>query len=257
MSGELHWKELDTRNVSVGNVHILERVLFPTKARIDAMAKSLSGSLGQLQPILVTKHLHSAWRVVAGATRLLAAKQLGWKHIRATIISANNDIEYQLIEIAENLDRHDLSDNERARLKKKDKELRAQKIAELEAELAEGADKPKPKGGRGKKGGVADAARKAGVPRSTAQDRMKNKKPAENSNPAGLPEPPPQPDLEQHQQQPTESRKPEPTPEAEAPKPDRPKPKPEMIKCWMCHGTGMVARADTDANQLADKEEST
>src|SRR5437588_7940053 len=101
MTGE-HWKEMDTRDIPVANIHIKDRIIYPTKARIDAMVKSLSGPLRQLQPILVTKYAHSAWRVVAGATRLLAAKELKLKQIRATIISADNDIEYQLIEIAEN-----------------------------------------------------------------------------------------------------------------------------------------------------------
>jgi hypothetical protein len=175
----LHWKEIETRPVSVGNIHIVDRIMSPTKTRVDAMARSLSGPLGQLQPILVTKYLHSAWKVVTGATRLLPAKQLGWKQIRATIVSADNDIEYRLIEIAENLDRHDLSKTERAQLKAKNKELHAQRLAEFERQLTEN-DAPKAKGGRGKKGGVRDAARKAGVPLATAQRRIG--KPTQNES---------------------------------------------------------------------------
>jgi hypothetical protein len=48
---ELHWKETGTKLATVGNVHIVDRIIHPTKARIDAMAKSLNGPLGQLQPI--------------------------------------------------------------------------------------------------------------------------------------------------------------------------------------------------------------
>ena len=215
MTESLHWKAMGTRTVSVNNVHIKERILPPTKTRVDAMAKSLSGSLGQLQPILVTKYLHSAWKVVAGATRLLAAKQLGWKEIEATIISADNDIEYQLIEIAENLDRHDLTQRERSQLGNKEKKLRAQQIAEIEAEVRKQA---KAKGGRGRKGGLANAARKAGVPRTTAQDRLK--KPAGKSNPAGLAK---SGHLSKGKAEP---------------------PKSEMVKCPMCGGTGSVVRHD-------------
>ena len=223
----LHWKEIDTRIVNVGNVYILDRVLMPTKARIEAMVKSLSGPLGQLQPVLVTKHLHSAWKVVAGATRLLAAKELGWKQIKATIISADNDIEYQLIEIAENLDRHDLSKAERARLKNKNGELRAERLEEFERELAEKEGPAvKAKGGRGKKGGEADAARKAGVSRTTARRHMG--KPDQNEKRSGL----------------DRSTNPEP------PKPSKPKPKPELIKCPLCHGKGMVPRVEAEKESV-------
>jgi ParB-like chromosome segregation protein Spo0J len=167
----LHWKVMETRLGSVGNIHVVDRIMPPTKARIDAMAKSLSSPLGQLLAILVTKYLHSAWRVVCGATRLQAAKELGWKEINATIISAGNETEYQLIEIAENLDRHNLSKAECARLKSKNKELRAQRLEQFKRELAE--KESEAKGGRGRAGGVRDAARKAGVSETTARRKLR------------------------------------------------------------------------------------
>jgi ParB family chromosome partitioning protein len=179
MTDTPRWKPLGTRDVAIGNIQIAERILPPSQSRIDAMAQSLAKT-GQLQPILI----NNAWRIVAGVTRLLAAKQLGWSAIRATIISADSEIEYQLIEIAENLDRHDLSDGERAQLKAKDKELREQQLQDLREEL----DKQPPvkaKGGRGKKGGLREAARKAGVPESTARDKLRGK-----SNPRSFDDPP-------------------------------------------------------------------
>lgn len=232
---KLHWKSHDTRIVMVGNVHVVGRILPPTKARVDAMAKSLSGPLGQLQPILVTKYLHSAWKVVAGATRLLAAKQLGWKEISATIISADNDIEYALIEIAENLDRHDLSATERTRLKKKEKELRQQRLEEI----AESAPE-KAKGGRGKRGGLRDAARKAGVPESTARDQ-KNKL-RENSSPRSLGNSSPSSSTDDTESQAAS------TIETTRPPPTKPPstPKPELIKCPLCHGKGQVPRVEAE-----------
>jgi len=102
MAEKEHWKKLDTRMINVDNIYVIDRIMNPTKARIDAMAASLSAR-GQIEPIIVTKHLHSSWKVVTCATRLAAAKQLGWKQIEATIIGADNDFEYQLIEIAENI----------------------------------------------------------------------------------------------------------------------------------------------------------
>jgi hypothetical protein len=192
-----HWKKLDTKMVNIDNIHVIDRIMMPTQKRIDAMAKSLSGPMGQINSVLITKHLYSAWKVVAGATRVLAGEQLGWKQIEATIIGADNNFEYQLIEIAENLHRHDLSDNERVRLKKVESELfekrRAffDKLLEENPELVTG----NAKGGRGKKGGVRDAARQSGVSKSAAQDRAKsptrkhNKKPPATDQAGSLPEP--------------------------------------------------------------------
>lgn len=124
---ETHWEKCDTELISVNDIQIIDRIVYPTKARIDAMAKSLSGPLGQIEPILITKHNSSSLKVVAGATRLLAAKQLGWKRIEATTIAADNSFEYQLIEIEENLGRHDLGDDERQLLKAKRKEVMAKR----------------------------------------------------------------------------------------------------------------------------------
>lgn len=185
-----HWKKHETRFVSVDNIHLLDRIIYPTQARINAMAKSFAGDLGQIEPILIAKHLYSSWRVVTGATRYLAAKQNGWEEIEATVISADNDFEYQLIEIAENLHRHDLSGDERATLEAKQATLSAERLAYFDELM-----KPKPEGQcppptpaaqaphratgkpRGRpKAGVNDAARKAGVPRVTAQRRVKKTK---------------------------------------------------------------------------------
>jgi ClpX C4-type zinc finger/ParB-like nuclease domain len=175
---EQHWKKLDTKMVNVDNIHVEDRIMHPSQKRIDAVAKALSNE-GQFNPVLITKHLHSSWKVVAGATRVLAAEQLGWKQIEATIIGADNNFEYQLIEVAENLHRHDLSDNEREKLKKVESDLFEKRLAffdKLREEHPElfGKHIAKAKGGRGKKGGVRAAARAAGVSQTTAQDRVKN-----------------------------------------------------------------------------------
>jgi hypothetical protein len=192
-----HWKKLDTRMVNIDNIHVIDRIMMPTQKRIDAMAISLSGPMGQINSVLITKHLYSAWKVVAGATRVLAAEQLKWKQIEATIIGADNNFEYQLIEIAENLHRHDLSDNERVRLKKFEAELFAKRRAFFDELLEENPElvTGNAKGGRGKKGGIRDAARQSGVSKSAAQDRAKsptrkhNKKPPATDQAGSLPEP--------------------------------------------------------------------
>src|ERR1700687_3380346 len=112
MSGqEQHWQKIGNQMISVNSIKVVDRIIMPTQARIDALAKRLSGPLGQIVPIIVTKYLVDSWKVVAGATRLAAAKQLGWSEIEVEIINADNDFEYQLIEIDENLGRHDLDDD--------------------------------------------------------------------------------------------------------------------------------------------------
>src|ERR1700733_12821240 len=128
MTGE-HWQKLGTKLIDIDSIRSVDRIIAPTKTRIDSMARSLSGPLGQLEPIIVSKYLNSAWKIVAGATRYAAAVQLGWKQIEATIIAADNDFEYQLIEITENLDRHDLSNSERANLKAKEDSICKQRLA--------------------------------------------------------------------------------------------------------------------------------
>ena len=97
-------------------------------------------------------------------------------------MSADNDLEFQLLEIAENLDRRDLSDAERIELKAKEKELLAKRLAQFKEMVAhpsratvpekrEHAATGKPKGRP--KGGIRDAARKTGIPETTARRKVK------------------------------------------------------------------------------------
>jgi ParB-like nuclease domain len=177
-----HWNKMETKLVAVTDIHVSDRIIEPTKARIDAMAESLA-KIGQLVPISVSRNLSGEWKLITGATRLAAAKKAGWKYIEAAIISADNDFEYQLLEIAENLDRYDLSDAERAKLKAQEKELLAKCLAQFKEmmmahpsratvpEKREHAATGKPKGRP--KGGIRDAARKAGIPATTARRKVK------------------------------------------------------------------------------------
>ena len=167
----------ETIDVKIADIGILDRILEPTRERIDAMANAL-GERGQLAPILITKD-EVGWRIVAGATGWVAAHELGWTTIRATVVTGS-DHELSLIEIEENLERAHLSDDERALLKAKEKELRAERLTAFETAIENTPPAPA-KGGRGKKGGVRDAARKAGVPKSTAHRRAATK-PSQTEN---------------------------------------------------------------------------
>jgi ParB-like chromosome segregation protein Spo0J len=234
-----HWKKLDTKMVTVDNIHVEDRIIYPSQKRIDAMAKSLSGEMGQINAVLITKHLHSSWKVVAGATRVLAAEQLGWKQIEATIIGADNNFEYQLIEVAENLHRHDLSDNERAKLKKIENDLLEKRIAFFDKLLEDhpelfGKTIAKAKGGRGKKGGVRAAARAAGVSHGTSQRRAAKVAQKTNEPVYQEPEPPERETVAAPEQQPA-------APETEQIATiDRGPDAPAMMPCPRCHGTGTV-----------------
>ena len=92
------------------------------------MIKSLEKA-GQINPIQITKGRGDRWKLVTGAARLAAAKKLGWHQIKATVIGAHNPFDLKLIEIEENLGRHDLTNAERKRLTAVEKKLRAQREA--------------------------------------------------------------------------------------------------------------------------------
>lgn len=140
--------------ISIGDRH-----LPPTKSGIEKMMKSLEEA-GQLAPIVVTHVTHNTFRIVIGATRFEAAKQLHWKKILATIANGSAaDIE--IAELVENIERRELTDKQRHDMRERVKELQSQQLANVEPA----------KGGRGKKGGLRDAARKAGMSKDTARRR--------------------------------------------------------------------------------------
>jgi hypothetical protein len=89
--------------------------------------------------------------------------------IKATIVTGSEQ-QLKLMEVEENLERAHLSDDERALLKAKERELRGERLEAFQAAIEEAPPTPATaKGGRGKKGGVRAAARKAGVSQTTAQ----------------------------------------------------------------------------------------
>jgi ParB-like chromosome segregation protein Spo0J len=156
-----NWSIGATNNVRVDAIQAINRILPPTQERVDSMSHAL-GTRGQFTPILITKQGEKGWRVVAGATRLAAAADLGWEYIKATIV-AGDERQLQLMEIEENTERHDLTADERALLKAKERELREERLEAFQEAIAEAPPTPATaKGGRGKKGGIRAAARKAG-----------------------------------------------------------------------------------------------
>lgn len=65
---------------------------------------------GQLQPIIIEED----FELVAGERRFLAAKELGWKTLDATVRTKMTDLEARTIELEENIQREDMSWQERA-----------------------------------------------------------------------------------------------------------------------------------------------
>jgi len=154
-----------TRGIRVMQVSCddTDRVLPPTRTAIEAMKESLRQS-GQISEISVHPVTRNSYRVIAGATRLRAAAELGWKTIRASIWSGSA-IDFQIHELTENVERRELTGKQRRDMRGKIKELQRQRLANV----APG------KGGRGKKGGLREQAREMGVPRTTAQRRRETK----------------------------------------------------------------------------------
>jgi ParB-like nuclease domain len=136
------------------------------------MAASL-GNIGQIAPIVARHVTTKSCRLVAGATRLEAAKRLGWPRIQASIVVADNELEYRMAEIDENWERRDLTAEERSKMRRDRADLQRRLMALI---------KPA-KGGRGRKGGIRAAAREAGISHVTALRRRKANKVVQNSEP--------------------------------------------------------------------------
>jgi ParB/Sulfiredoxin domain len=136
-----------TRDLSIANIALGERIHTPTQKQIDEMATSLA-NVGQLSPIMVHPVARNAWRIVAGNKRLLAAFKLGWTHLRADIICGQT-IDYKIIELTENAERRSLTAAQRRAAKAELKQLIRDRMAGISTT----------KGGRGNKGGNSQAAR--------------------------------------------------------------------------------------------------
>lgn len=80
------------------------------------LASSLA-SLGQLSPIRVrpVEGSGQTFEIIFGHKRTQAAKRLGWKTIRAEVVSASND-DMVVLALAENVNRTDFTDYEKGKL---------------------------------------------------------------------------------------------------------------------------------------------
>lgn len=77
------------------------------ESKVQSLAESFT-SIGQLQPITVSRGDYGTYRLIAGLHRLEAAKAIGWEKIQAAVFEGG-EIETELAEIDENLMRNDLT----------------------------------------------------------------------------------------------------------------------------------------------------
>lgn len=104
---------MKTERVLVDGLRVGARMRSADPARVATLAASMQRH-GLLQPITARMVGETEAELVAGLHRLEAAKSLGWEWIDAVFVEAD-DIERELIEIAENLHRCDLTKEERDR----------------------------------------------------------------------------------------------------------------------------------------------
>lgn len=81
------------------------------ESKVQSLAESFT-SIGQLQPITVSRGDYGTYRLIAGLHRLEAAKSIGWEAIQATEFEGD-EVAVELAEIDENLMRNDLTVLER------------------------------------------------------------------------------------------------------------------------------------------------
>jgi len=177
----------NTFDVSVYVVSVpSDRILPTTPERIEAMKETLRKDGFLIAPILIRLADHNSYRVVVGATRLEAAKALGWTHIRAAIVTGTRD-ELALAEVSENIGRANLSAAETERLKIEELRLRVAIQAQADAKASEERkeqrakqshkakppEMPREKSGR-PEGGINKVARDTGVPKTSAYRAIAN-----------------------------------------------------------------------------------
>jgi ParB-like chromosome segregation protein Spo0J len=140
--------------IDVSSIVVLDRLRPIDPKAVGLLVESMR-RLGQLQPIAVYCRDGSE-ELVSGAHRLEAAKLLGWEHIYAIRVDSDRDRDdLEMIEIAENLHRSDLTTLERSN--------QIARWAELTAAKARQVDEPLPGGKQPGEKGQAKAARELGI----------------------------------------------------------------------------------------------
>lgn len=135
---------------------------------IEALAESIK-QYGLMQPIAIDKEC----RLIAGGRRLAACKLLGWDNIETNDYDALTDRELRLMELEENIQRKDLTAEERSRNLV---EIVKVVTADLENEASDsspdsGNESPtRKRGGQPKAAAQNKVAERTGIPQQTISD---------------------------------------------------------------------------------------
>ena len=111
----------ETQFIGVNDIEVGDRMRTADSEAVDRLARSMQ-DIGLRTPISIRvvddvtirgEDWANAYFLVTGATRLAAAKQLGWEKIECFVYLDCDEIDAQLWEIAENLHRAGLTKDER------------------------------------------------------------------------------------------------------------------------------------------------
>lgn len=154
-----------TELIGVADIEVGERMRTAGGEAVASLARSMQ-DIGLRTPITVRvvedvtirgEEWANAYFLVTGATRLAAAKQLGWEKIECFVAADCDEVDAQLWEIAENLHRAELTVLERDEQVAKWIELNDQRLS---SQLAKKLGRPE--------GGVNAAARDLGIGKDDA-----------------------------------------------------------------------------------------
>lgn len=98
----------------IDRINVGERLRAVDPDHVAVIADSIRQCGRVLQPVAITQTLAGDWMLVAGAHRLAAARLVGLKEIPVVIHEELNGLQAKLIEIDENLLRHELNPLDRA-----------------------------------------------------------------------------------------------------------------------------------------------
>lgn len=170
--------------MAVSTIFVGDRHRQITPAAVDALARSIKDN-GLQQPITVRlvqnvvingEEWDNAAYLVAGAHRLAACQQLGWHEIPCIEVAAD-DVKAEMLEIAENLHRCDLSKEERDRQIRRYAELLEVKDRQPRQDVAPVLADGRRKGPQHEKGTAAKVAEETGLSVRTVQRVLAPPKP--------------------------------------------------------------------------------
>src|SRR5690625_2189948 len=131
-------------NIVVATVDVLSRMRSISEDKVSELVKSIR-EVGMISPITLHSPNEETLDLVAGAHRLAAIRRLGWETVDAFIIDDLDDLKTQLIEIDENLCRHELTATQQAEHLQRRKEIWE---AMRERDRVSDQVEQKPQGGR-------------------------------------------------------------------------------------------------------------